>query len=96
MRKLIVLVGVSLASGLFASDSKSLIDAVAADDLQQVKFLLAAGVDVNAKHDGVAPIHVAGSVAIATLLIEAGAEVNALIEDDTERTRSSYCTPPWW
>lgn len=89
MRKFLVLVGMSLAFGLFASDSKSLFDAVVEDDLQQVKSLLTAGADVNAKHGGVPLIHAAGSVVMAKLLIEAGADVNAK-EDDTGNTALHY------
>ena len=82
MRKIGFLLGMSLAFGAFASDSESLIDAVADDDIEQVQSLLAAGADVNAKHDGVVAIHAAGSVAMAKLLIEAGADVN--VKEDKE------------
>ena len=85
MRKFVFLVSLFLSFSLFAGDSESLFDAVLDDDLQQVKSLLAAGADVNAKQGGFPPIHAAGSVAMAKLLIEAGADVNAR-EDDTERT----------
>ena len=85
MRRFVFLVSLFLSFSLLAGDSESLIDAVADDDLPRVKSLLATGVDINAKHDGVAPIHMAGSVKMAKILIDAGVDVNAR-EDDTERT----------
>ena len=59
-------------------EAKALLDAVLDDDLQQVKSLLANGADVNAKqqYSGMTAIHLALSVAMAKLLIEAGADIN--------------------
>ena len=71
-----MLVGMLLAFGASASDSTSFIEAVATDDVQQVKSLLAAGADVNAKYKGFAALHFARSAAMVKVLIDAGADVS--------------------
>ena len=76
MKKIGMLVGMSLAFGAFASDSESFLEAVAVDDIQQVKSLLAAGADVNGKHAGFAALHIVRSIAMVKVLLEAGAEVS--------------------
>ena len=76
MRKIVMLVGMLLAFGASASDSESFIEVVAADDIEQVKSLLAAGTDVNAKYEGFAALHLARSVAMIKVLIDAGAKVS--------------------
>ncbi len=69
------------ASSSFADSGEALFDAVAENNLAQVESLLATGVDVNARVDGITALMMVGNVKIAKLLIAAGADVNAIYED---------------
>jgi len=75
-----------------AQSVRSLHEAAAAGDIEQIKSLISGGADVNAKDDnGETPLHNAVILAnkdVIELLIASGADVNA--KDNQGRT------PLWW
>jgi ankyrin repeat protein len=75
-----------------AQPVESLHEAAAAGDIQQIKSLISAGADVNAKDDkGSTPLHYAVILAnkdVIELLIAGGADVN--VKDDQGHTAL------WW
>jgi len=72
----------SSAGGDTTEATQSLHEVAANGDLEQVKFLIRNGADVNAKYgNGATPLHIAimnGKIETAHLLIEKGADVNAM------------------
>ena len=72
---------------------KSLLDAIANGDIEQLKLLIAEGADVNAQEEfGVTPLHIAalfGNQEIIRILIDEGANPNIKAE---EEITPIYCT----
>ena len=67
---------------------KSLHEAAADGDIEQVKLLISKGADINSKDKGGnIPLHYAvkaGKIEVVQLLIEAGADIN--VKDNRDRT----------
>jgi ankyrin repeat protein len=88
---LLVLALCALGAGVVASTPEELIRAAFTGDAEAVRRAIDAGVKVNALHAGATALHLAaehGHLDIARLLIERGAEVDAL--DGTEDTPLSW------